>query len=45
MAHTLYDGAQHPDKELLAITGAGHYFEGRPDLVTDTLDKIIKWLG
>ncbi|MDT5321067.1 MAG: hypothetical protein QOD88_3589 [Mycobacterium sp.] len=45
MAHALYDGAQHPDKELLAITGAGHYFEGRPDLVTDTLDKIIKWLG
>jgi pimeloyl-ACP methyl ester carboxylesterase len=44
MASALYEGAPHPRKELLAVTGAGHYFDGRPDLVSDTLASIIKWL-
>lgn len=44
MASALYEGAPHPRKELLAVTGAGHYFDGRPDLVSDTLTSIIKWL-
>lgn len=45
MATALYDAVPHSHKELLAVTGAGHYFDGRPDLVTDALDAIIKWLG
>lgn len=45
MAHDLYDAARHPDKELLAVPGAGHYFDDAPELVTDTLATILKWLG
>lgn len=45
MAHALYDAAPHPDKALLAVRGAGHYFDGAPELVTETLSSIIKWLG
>jgi pimeloyl-ACP methyl ester carboxylesterase len=45
MATDLYDAARHPAKELLAVRGAGHYFEGPSGLVTDTLTAIIKWLG
>lgn len=45
MAHALYGAATHPGKELLAVPGAGHYFDGAPELVTETLRSIIKWLG
>ena len=45
MATALYDGVQHSNKELLAIEGAGHYFDGRPDLVDDTMATIIKWFS
>jgi pimeloyl-ACP methyl ester carboxylesterase len=45
MAHALFDAATHPHKELLAVPGAGHYFDGAPELVTETLSSIIKWLG
>ncbi|MFE6925490.1 alpha/beta fold hydrolase [Nocardia sp. NPDC057663] len=45
MAQALYDGVRHPRRELLAVNGAGHYFDGRPDLVSETLASIIKWLG
>lgn len=45
MARALYDAATHPRKELLAVAGAGHYFDGRPDLVSDTIGAIVKWLN
>jgi pimeloyl-ACP methyl ester carboxylesterase len=45
MAHALYDAARHPDKEILAVNGAGHYFEGPASLLPDTLTRIMKWLG
>lgn len=44
MAHALYDAAQHPDKDILAVHGAGHYFDGAPELVDETLATLIKWL-
>lgn len=44
MAHALYDAARHPDKKLLPIPGAGHYFEGPAHLLTDTLAEIAAWL-
>ncbi|WP_207839662.1 alpha/beta fold hydrolase [Williamsia soli] len=44
MATALYEGVTHSDKKLLAVHGAGHYFDGRPDLVVKTLDSIIAWL-
>jgi pimeloyl-ACP methyl ester carboxylesterase len=45
MAHALYDAAQHPDKDILALFGAGHYFDNAPELVSQTLSSILKWLG
>lgn len=44
MATALYDAARHPDKKLLPIPGAGHYFEGPAHLLTDTLDSVVDWL-
>jgi pimeloyl-ACP methyl ester carboxylesterase len=45
MAHALYDAARHPDREILAVHGAGHYFEGPSELLPQTLASIIEWLG
>jgi fermentation-respiration switch protein FrsA (DUF1100 family) len=45
MAHALYDAARHSDKDILAVDGAGHYFDGAPQLVDETLATLIKWLG
>lgn len=45
MATDLYDAATHPGKELLPITGAGHYFEGAPELLPATLGTITGWVN
>jgi pimeloyl-ACP methyl ester carboxylesterase len=45
MARDLYDAVPHGNKELLAVPGAGHYFDGAPELVTETLTAVLKWLG
>lgn len=44
-AHALYNAVAHNDRELFAIEGAGHYFEGRPDLIEAFCDKVVDWLG
>lgn len=45
MAAALHDAARHPHKELRAVSGSGHYFEGPPHLLTDTLAAVIDWLS
>lgn len=44
MATALYDAAPHPDKRLLPVQGAGHYFEGPADLLTGCLTVVVNWL-
>jgi len=44
MAIALYDAARHPDKKLLAIPGAGHYFEGPQHLLGEALSEVAAWL-
>lgn len=44
-AQALYDGITHDDRSLVAIEGAGHYFEGRPDLIDEFCDVVIDWLA
>lgn len=44
-ARALYDGVRHNDRELIGIEGAGHYFEGRPDLIDQFCDTVVDWLA
>lgn len=44
MARSLHDAAVHPERRLLAVTGSGHYFEGPPRLLSDTLAEVIAWV-
>jgi len=44
MATALYDAARHPNKKLLPIPGAGHYFEGPAHTLTNTLASVADWL-
>jgi pimeloyl-ACP methyl ester carboxylesterase len=45
MATALYEAARHPNKKLRPIPGAGHYFEGPPHLLSETLAEVVDWLG
>lgn len=31
--------------ELIAIPGAGHYFEGQPELLSQALDQMVDWIA
>jgi pimeloyl-ACP methyl ester carboxylesterase len=42
-ARSLYDAVNHQRKEIVAVKGAGHYFQGRPDLVRETARLIVDW--
>lgn len=44
-AQALYDGVGHDDRELHGIEGAGHYFEGHPELIDAFCDKVVDWLS
>lgn len=43
-ARSLYDAVRHEQKEIIAVRGAGHYFQGRPDLMRETAERILGWL-
>lgn len=43
-ARSLYDAVRHDDKELIAVPGAGHYFQGQPELMRQTAERILGWL-
>jgi pimeloyl-ACP methyl ester carboxylesterase len=44
-ARALFDAVSHDRKELVAIPGATHYFQGQPDLVTVAVDHVVDWLA
>lgn len=44
MARELFDASSHPGRELLAVEGTGHYFEGPPQRLPDTLQAITTWV-
>lgn len=44
MAQALYGAARHPDRQLLAVHGSGHYFEGPAGLLTNALTEIVAWI-
>jgi len=43
-AHSLYGAVAHEHKELVAVTGAGHYFQGQPEVMRQTAQRIHDWL-
>lgn len=43
-ARALYDGVAHDHKELVAIAGANHYFDGQPELAGEACARIVDWL-
>jgi pimeloyl-ACP methyl ester carboxylesterase len=44
MAHAFHNASRHPARRLLAVEGAGHYFEGPPQLLTDALTEMLGWV-
>lgn len=43
-ARALYDAVAHDRKELIAVPGAGHYFQNQPALMFETAEHIVGWL-
>jgi fermentation-respiration switch protein FrsA (DUF1100 family) len=43
-ARAMFDAVGHDRRELVAIPGATHYFQGQPELVTVAVDHIVDWL-
>lgn len=43
MAHDQFDAVRHPSRKLLAVKGAGHYFEGPAQLLTDAVNEMVTW--
>jgi hypothetical protein len=41
MVSALHDAARHPHRQLLAVPGSGHYVEGPPHLLSDTLAAVV----
>jgi hypothetical protein len=33
----------HPDKRLLRIEGATHYYVGQPQLLKECIDAVVGW--
>jgi pimeloyl-ACP methyl ester carboxylesterase len=42
-AHAIHDASMAKSKELLAITGANHYFSGQPELAHEACEHIVRW--
>lgn len=42
-ARGMYDAVAPRRRELVEISGADHYFAGRPDLATAMCDHIVEW--
>lgn len=40
----MYEAVLQAPRELVAIIGAGHYFEGQPELRDEACDRIAKWV-
>ena len=46
MAQQMYDAATAaPRRDLHFVSGATHYFENQPELLTETLDTMAAWLS
>jgi fermentation-respiration switch protein FrsA (DUF1100 family) len=46
MAQQMHDAAEHaPVRDLKFVTGATHYFEGQPDLLSQALDHIARFIA
>jgi pimeloyl-ACP methyl ester carboxylesterase len=43
-ALSFYDAIAHDRKELVAIKGATHYFQGQPELLEQAVTKMVSWL-
>ncbi|HVV29583.1 MAG TPA: alpha/beta hydrolase [Mycobacteriales bacterium] len=44
MGQEMYDAATAAPRELIAIPGAGHYYEGTPELLDQALDAMSDWI-
>jgi pimeloyl-ACP methyl ester carboxylesterase len=43
-AQALYDAVPHDRKDLVAVTGATHYFADQPEHVDNAVELIVEWL-
>ena len=43
-ALSLFDAVPHDRKKLIAIKGAGHYFQDQADLLRDAASQVVDWL-
>ncbi|MEU6577313.1 alpha/beta hydrolase [Streptomyces sp. NPDC046805] len=39
----MYEAVRKAPRDLLAVPGAGHYFEGQPELRDQACDRIVAW--
>lgn len=44
MGQQMYDATTAAPRELKAIEGAGHYYEGTPELLSEALDAMADWI-
>jgi len=45
LSHTkeIYASIRHPNKELLIIQGANHYYAGQPEKMAEVCTLLIRW--
>jgi pimeloyl-ACP methyl ester carboxylesterase len=44
MGQQMFDAATSTRREIKAIKGAGHYYEGTPELLAEALDVMADWI-